>query len=137
MLADILPTGFECGVLNGTVQPDSAVPVVGSRSIGLAALSRSPFPGGGLQVHSVLVFSVSVRPAQHCSSAGLSLVTPRRKFRRDETICRWCEKSGAGSWPGAFGITPLIQVNAAVPFSDMIEVPIWKRLALWSITPRF
>jgi len=38
MLSDILPTGFECGVLNGKVQPGSTVAIVGSGPIGLAAL---------------------------------------------------------------------------------------------------
>jgi alcohol dehydrogenase len=38
MLSDILPTGFECGVLNGKVAPGSTVAIVGSGPIGLATL---------------------------------------------------------------------------------------------------
>src|SRR5580698_3828961 len=38
MLSNILPTGFECGVLNGKVAPGSTVAIVGSGPIGLAAL---------------------------------------------------------------------------------------------------
>ncbi len=38
MLSDILPTGFECGVLNGKVAPGTTVAIVGSGPIGLAAL---------------------------------------------------------------------------------------------------
>jgi alcohol dehydrogenase len=38
MLSDILPTGFECGVLNGKVAPGSTVAIVGAGPIGLAAL---------------------------------------------------------------------------------------------------
>lgn len=38
MLSDILPTGFECGVLNGRVQPGDTVAIVGAGPIGLAAL---------------------------------------------------------------------------------------------------
>lgn len=38
MLSDILPTGFECGVLNGKVQPGSTVAIVGVGPVGLAAL---------------------------------------------------------------------------------------------------
>jgi alcohol dehydrogenase len=38
MLADILPTGFEVGVLNGGVQPGDVVAVVGAGPIGLAAM---------------------------------------------------------------------------------------------------
>src|SRR5262249_7189869 len=40
---DILPTGFECGVLNGKVAPGSSVAIVGSGPIGLAALLTAQF----------------------------------------------------------------------------------------------
>jgi len=43
MLSDILPTGFECGVLNGRVAPGSSVAIVGSGPIGLAALLTAQF----------------------------------------------------------------------------------------------
>lgn len=38
MLADILPTGYECGVMNGTVRPGDTVAVVGAGPIGLSAM---------------------------------------------------------------------------------------------------
>ena len=38
MLSDILPTGFECGVVNGTVKPGDTVAIVGAGPVGLAAL---------------------------------------------------------------------------------------------------
>ena len=43
MLSDILPTGFECGVLNGQVKPGDVVAIVGSGPIGLAALLTAQF----------------------------------------------------------------------------------------------
>ena len=43
MLSDILPTGFECGVLNGKVRPGSTVAIVGAGPIGLAALLTAQF----------------------------------------------------------------------------------------------
>ncbi len=43
MLSDILPTGFECGVLNGKVAPGSSVVIVGAGPIGLAALLTAQF----------------------------------------------------------------------------------------------
>jgi alcohol dehydrogenase len=43
MLSDILPTGFECGVLNGKVEPGSDVAIVGAGPIGLAALLTAQF----------------------------------------------------------------------------------------------
>lgn len=39
MLADILPTGYEVGVLNGRVQPGDVVVVVGAGPVGLAAVT--------------------------------------------------------------------------------------------------
>jgi alcohol dehydrogenase len=43
MLSDILPTGFECGVLNGKVQPGNIIAIVGAGPIGLAALLTAQF----------------------------------------------------------------------------------------------
>ncbi|MGY3449902.1 zinc-dependent alcohol dehydrogenase family protein [Bradyrhizobium sp. USDA 4353] len=43
MLSDILPTGFECGVLNGKVEPGSSVAIVGAGPIGLASLLTAQF----------------------------------------------------------------------------------------------
>jgi len=43
MLSDLLPTGFECGVLNGKVQPGVTVAIIGSGPIGLAALLTAQF----------------------------------------------------------------------------------------------
>jgi alcohol dehydrogenase len=38
MLSDIFPTGLECGVLNGKIQPGSTVVIVGAGPVGLAAM---------------------------------------------------------------------------------------------------
>ncbi|WP_020604890.1 zinc-dependent alcohol dehydrogenase family protein [Spirosoma spitsbergense] len=43
MLSDILPTGFECGVLNGQVKPGDTVVIVGAGPIGLAVLLTAQF----------------------------------------------------------------------------------------------
>ncbi len=43
MLSDILPTGFECGVLNGKIEPGCTVAIVGAGPIGLAALLTAQF----------------------------------------------------------------------------------------------
>ncbi|HET7752532.1 MAG TPA: zinc-dependent alcohol dehydrogenase family protein [Anaeromyxobacteraceae bacterium] len=43
MLSDILPTGFECGVLNGAVKPGDSVAIVGAGPVGLAALLTAQF----------------------------------------------------------------------------------------------
>ncbi len=38
MLSDILPTAFECGVLNGKIEPGSTVAIIGGGPIGLAVI---------------------------------------------------------------------------------------------------
>ncbi len=43
MLSDILPTGFECGVLNGQVKPGDTIAIIGAGPVGLAALLTSQF----------------------------------------------------------------------------------------------
>ena len=43
MLSDILPTGYECGVLNGQIKPGDTVAIVGAGPVGLAALLTAAF----------------------------------------------------------------------------------------------
>ena len=43
ILSDVLPTGYECGVLNGQVKPGDTVAIVGAGPIGLAALLTAQF----------------------------------------------------------------------------------------------
>lgn len=43
MLSDILPTGFECGVLNGKVKPGDTIAIVGAGPIGMAVLLTAQF----------------------------------------------------------------------------------------------
>ena len=46
MLSDILPTGFECGVLNGKVSPGDTL-AIGAGPVGLAALLTAQFYSRG------------------------------------------------------------------------------------------
>jgi alcohol dehydrogenase len=43
LLSDILPTAFECGVLNGQIRPGDTVAIVGAGPIGLAAVLTARF----------------------------------------------------------------------------------------------
>ena len=47
MLADILPTGYVVGLLNGRIQPGDVVAVVGAGPIGLSAIMGDRRPPGG------------------------------------------------------------------------------------------
>ena len=43
MLSDILPTGFECGVLRGQIKPGDTVAVIGAGPVGLAVMLTAKF----------------------------------------------------------------------------------------------
>lgn len=48
LLSDILPTGFECGVLNAKVEPGCSMLVIGAGPVGLAALLTAQLYSPGL-----------------------------------------------------------------------------------------
>lgn len=48
MLSDILPTGFECGVLNAKVEPGCSMLIIGAGPVGLAALLTAQLYSPGL-----------------------------------------------------------------------------------------
>jgi alcohol dehydrogenase len=58
MLADILPTAYEIGVLNGRVQPGDAVVVVGAGPIGLSAIT------GARLFSPSLVIAIDMAPSR-------------------------------------------------------------------------
>lgn len=58
MLADILPTGYEVGVLNGQVRPGDVVAVVGAGPVGLSAIS------GARLFSPSLVVAIDMAPAR-------------------------------------------------------------------------
>jgi alcohol dehydrogenase len=43
LLSDVLPTGFECGVINGKVEPGTSIAIIGAGPIGLASLLTAQF----------------------------------------------------------------------------------------------
>lgn len=58
MLADILPTGYETGVLNGRVNPGDVVAVVGAGPVGLSAI------GGARLFSPSLVVAIDLAPSR-------------------------------------------------------------------------
>jgi alcohol dehydrogenase len=64
-LADILPTGYEVGVLNGKVQPGDVVAIVGAGPVGLAALVGAKLYSPG---HALVVDPAVPRAKRRCNS---------------------------------------------------------------------
>ena len=105
MVADILPTGYEVGVLNGHVAPGDVVAVVGAGPIGLAAITGARLYSPS---HVIAIDPAdSRREAAKQFGADLAIDHDRRRSARDRgaadrrTRCR-CEHGGRGDRPQAF-----------------------------------
>src|SRR5476649_1339018 len=92
MLSDILPTAFECGVLNGKVQPGDTVAIVGAGPFGLAALLTAQ------------LFSPSAPTARPPSASWRSPAAPawtwrsrRSAFQPPSTSARRFSRRAGGS----------------------------------------
>ena len=92
MLADILPTGYEVGVLNGQVQPGDVVAVVGAGPIGLSAISGARLFSPSLIV--AIDMAAGAGSTRRSSSAPTSSSTTPSRIRS-----RPCGSSPAGSAP--------------------------------------
>jgi alcohol dehydrogenase len=64
MLADILPTGYEVGVLNGNVRPGDLVAVVGAGPVGLAAITTAQLFSPG-HIVAIDVSDARLEAAKH------------------------------------------------------------------------
>ena len=78
MLADILPTGYEVGVLAGGVRPGDVVAVVGAGPVGLSAITSTGCSAPATSWPSTCPTPGSMRPS---SSAPTSPSTTRAKTR--------------------------------------------------------
>lgn len=83
MLADILPTSYEVGVLNGKVQPGKTVVIVGAGPIGLAAIATS-------RLYSPLHI-VAVDPADERRKAALAAGADEALSPDDDVVGRIAE----------------------------------------------
>src|SRR4029453_16904274 len=108
MLSDILPTGFECGVLNGQVKPGDTIAIVGAGPVGLAVLLTAQFysPAAILMIDlddnrllvaerfgaTTLVNSTDGRAAQHVmeltEGAGVDVAVEAVGFPATFAICQ-------------------------------------------------
>jgi len=82
-LADILPTGYECGIIRGRVGPGDVVAIVGSGPIGLSALVTSRLHGPRL----VIVVDVDDNRLEMAQRLGADYVlNPARQDVRAEVM---------------------------------------------------
>jgi alcohol dehydrogenase len=100
MLSDILPTGFECGVLNGKVQPGSTVAIVGAGPIGLAALLTAQFYSPA----EIIMVDMDDNRLQMSSRFGATSVINNKDGKAVEKIMKMTADRGVDTAIEAVGV---------------------------------
>jgi alcohol dehydrogenase len=100
MLSDILPTGFECGVLNGRVQPGSTIAIVGAGPIGLAALLTAQFYSPA----EIIVIDIDENRLQIAWRFGATATINATDGKASETVLKMTGGRGVDTVMDAVGI---------------------------------
>jgi alcohol dehydrogenase len=100
MLSDILPTGFECGVLNGKVQPGNTVAIVGAGPIGLAALLTAQFYSPA----EIIMIDLDDNRLEMAKRFGATAVINSSDGRAVETLMKMTGKRGVDTAIEAVGV---------------------------------
>jgi alcohol dehydrogenase len=100
MLSDILPTGFECGVLNGKVEPGSTVAIVGSGPIGLAALLTAQFYSPA----EIIMVDLDDNRLQVARRFGATSTVNNADGKATEAIMKMTDKRGVDTAIEAVGV---------------------------------
>lgn len=100
MLSDILPTAFECGVLNGAIEPGSSVAIVGSGPIGLAALLTAQFYAPG----SVIMVDLDAKRLAIATKLGATHIIDSSDGNAAATIMKLTGNAGVDTAIEAVGI---------------------------------
>jgi alcohol dehydrogenase len=106
MLSDILPTGFECGVLNGKVQPGSVVAIVGAGPIGLAALLTAQFYAPA----EIIMIDLDDNRLEVAKRFGATAGINSGDGRAVETVMRMTGGLGVDTAIEAVGIPPTFEL---------------------------
>lgn len=100
MLSDILPTGFECGVLNGKVAPGSTVAIIGAGPVGLAALLTAQFYSPA----SIIVIDLDDNRLAIAKRFGATAVVNSSDGKTVEKVMKLTDKAGVDTAIEAVGI---------------------------------
>ena len=100
MLSDILPTGFECGVLNGKVQPGNVLAIVGAGPIGLAALLTAQF----YSPSEIIVIDLDDNRLEVAKRFGATAIINSSDGRAAETVMKMTGERGVDTAIEAVGI---------------------------------
>ncbi|MES2217885.1 MAG: zinc-dependent alcohol dehydrogenase family protein [Pseudomonadota bacterium] len=100
MLSDILPTGFECGILNGNVHPGNTVAIVGAGPIGLATLLTAQF----YSPSQIIMVDVDENRLEIAKKLGATATINGQDGKAVEKIKQLTQKRGVDTAIEAVGI---------------------------------
>jgi len=120
MLSDILPTGFECGVLNGKVQPGSTVAIVGSGPIGLAALLTAQFYSPA----EIIMIDLDDNRLDVAKRFGATSIVNSSDGKAVETVMKMTDKRGVDTAIEAVGIPATFELcgNIVAPGGTIANI---------------
>ena len=110
MLSDILPTAFECGVLNGCVKPGDTVAIVGAGPIGLAVLLTAQFYSPG----SVIVIDVDDNRLRVAQRFGATTVINSADGKAVERVMQLTDHIGVDVAMEAVGMPATFDICQAI-----------------------
>jgi alcohol dehydrogenase len=110
MLSDILPTGYECGVLNGCIKPGDSVAIVGAGPIGLAALLTARF----YSPLNIIMIDVDDHRLQVAMRLGATALINSAEGNAAETAMRITHGKGVDVAIEAVGIPETFELCQAI-----------------------
>lgn len=110
MLSDILPTGFECGVLNGQVKPGDTVGIVGVGPIGLAVLLTAQFYSPA----AIFVIDLDDKRLAVAKQFGATAVVNSTDGHAVESVMKLTEGAGVDVAIEAVGLPATFEICQAI-----------------------
>jgi alcohol dehydrogenase len=110
MLSDILPTGFELGVLNGKVKPGDTIAIVGSGPIGMAALLTAQFYSPA----EIIMIDIDVNRLEVAKRFGATRVINNEDGKAVEKIMAFTDNKGVDVVIEAVGIPASFDLCQAI-----------------------
>jgi alcohol dehydrogenase len=110
MLSDILPTGFECGVLNGQVKPGDTIAIVGAGPVGLSVLLTAQL----YSPSAILMIDLDEKRLAVAQKLGATQLINSTDGKAAEHVMKLTENAGvdvaieAVGLPATFGICQAI-----------------------------
>jgi alcohol dehydrogenase len=100
MLSDIFPTGFECGVLNGKIEPGNTIAIIGAGPIGLATLLTAQFYSPA----EIIIVDVDDNRLEKAKQLGATTIINNSDGKTVEKIMKITDSQGVDTAIEAVGV---------------------------------